>query len=80
MNKTYNRGKRIKKENERIKETIEESNRRNLKRIIITKENIENVITRIPSWKAPVIDSIHGYYWKILESVRDRLVVVLMNG
>ena len=49
MNRIYNKERKINLENERNKEIIEESKTINLKIVTITIEDIEKVITIIPS-------------------------------
>ena len=41
--------------------------------ILITKEEIQRAIKRIPNWKAPGNDQIQGYWYKYLNNVIDCL-------
>ncbi|BFU24882.1 Reverse transcriptase (RNA-dependent DNA polymerase), putative [Entamoeba histolytica] len=67
----------LNKENWKIKQNTSWNERyRNYDNVIITINELNLSIMRISNWKAPGIDTIYGYYWKMMSSSRETILSI----
>ena len=45
----------------------------------MTKDKMMGVMKKMPNWKAPGPDNVQGYWFKILTSLHEKLVVYLQK-